>query len=62
MGLEAARHFVRLDAVKVILIVCNLSKGEAAKALIKASEKRLNVVDVWELNLTRYVFIKAFAT
>jgi retinol dehydrogenase-12 len=61
MGLEAARHFVRLDAAKVILAVRNLSKDEAAKASIEASEKRLNVVDVWELDLARYASVKAFA-
>jgi retinol dehydrogenase-12 len=61
MGLEAARHFVRLDAAKVILAVRNLSKGEAAKASIEASEKRLNVVDVWELDLAKYASVKAFA-
>jgi NAD(P)-dependent dehydrogenase (short-subunit alcohol dehydrogenase family) len=62
MGLEAARYFVRLDAAKVILAVRNLSKGEAAKASIEASEKRLNVVEVWELDLARYASVKAFAS
>ena len=61
MGLEAARYFVRLDAARVILAVRTLSKGEAAKASIEASEKRLNVVEVWELDLAKYASVKAFA-
>ena len=32
LGLEAARHFVRLNATKVILGVRTISKGEAAIA------------------------------
>ncbi|KAF5988825.1 retinol dehydrogenase 12 [Fusarium bulbicola] len=46
LGLEAARHFVRLDAELVILAVRSLEKGEAAKASIEASTKRKNVVQV----------------
>jgi NAD(P)-dependent dehydrogenase (short-subunit alcohol dehydrogenase family) len=61
LGLEAARHFVRLDAAKVILAVRTLSKGEAAKASIEGSEKRLGVVEVWELDLASYASVKAFA-
>jgi len=61
LGLEAARYFVRLDAAKVILAVRTLSKGEAAKASIEASEKRVGVVEVWELDLESYASVKAFA-
>lgn len=62
MGLEAARHFVRLDAGKVILAVRNISKGEAAKKSILESEKRPDeVVEVWELDLASYASTKAFA-
>jgi len=62
MGLEAARHFVRLDAKKVILAVRTISKGETAKTSIEESEKRTNVVEVWELDLSSYSSVKAFAS
>lgn len=61
MGLEAARHFVRLDAAKVILAVRSTSKGESAKKSIEESEQRLGVVEVWELDLARYESLLAFA-
>jgi retinol dehydrogenase-12 len=61
MGLEAARHFVRLDAEKVILAVRNIQKGEAAKKSIIESEKRPDsTVEVWELDLASYASTKAF--
>lgn len=51
LGLEAARHFVRLNAAKVILAVRNLEKGKAAMQSIEESEKRSNIAEVWELDL-----------
>lgn len=62
LGLEAARHFVRLDAEKVILAVRNHEKGEAAKKSIEASEKRADVVEVWQLDLASYESVKRFAS
>lgn len=62
LGLEAARHFVRLDAEVVILAVRSLEKGEAAKASIEASTKRKNVVQVWQLEMDKYDSIKSFAS
>lgn len=61
LGLEAARHFVRLDAEKVILAVRNLEKGEAANKSIEASEKKPGVVEVWQLDLASYDSVKKFA-
>jgi retinol dehydrogenase 12 len=61
MGMEAARHFVRLNASKVILAVRTASKGLAAKKSIEATTERLNVVEVWDLDLTSYDSVKAFA-
>lgn len=61
MGLEAARHFARLEAAKVILAVRNMSAGLAAKKSIETSEKRLDVVEVWELDLASYASVKSFA-
>lgn len=62
MGLEAARHFVRLEAGKVILAVRNLQKGESAKESILKSEKQAeDTIEVWELDLASYASTKAFA-
>ncbi|KAH6653725.1 putative short-chain dehydrogenase/reductase family protein [Truncatella angustata] len=60
LGLEAARYFVRLDAARVILAVRSLEKGNTAKSSIEASEGRTGVVEVWELDLSRYESVKAF--
>ncbi|TEY86440.1 hypothetical protein BOTCAL_0008g00140 [Botryotinia calthae] len=62
LGLEAARHLVRLDAAKVILAVRTSSKGEQAKAAIEASVGRKGVVEVWPLDLESYDSVKAFAS
>ena len=62
LGLEAARHFVRLNASKVILGVRSAEKGEAAKKDIESTTKRTNVVEVWPLDLCNYASVKAFAT
>lgn len=61
LGLEAARHFVRLNAAKVILAVRNLEKGKRAMQSIEESEKRSNVVEVWELDLASYESVQQFA-
>ena len=61
LGLEASRHFVRLDAAKVILAVRNLEKGEAAKKSIEESTGRTGVIQVWQLDLASYESIKDFA-
>ena len=60
LGLEAARHFTRLNAEKVVLGVRNLEKGEAAKKSIEESTKRKGVVEVWQLDLTSYESTKHF--
>ncbi|OJJ08117.1 hypothetical protein ASPVEDRAFT_47326 [Aspergillus versicolor CBS 583.65] len=51
LGLEAARHFVRLQAATVILAVRDVKKGEQAKQSIEASTKVQGVVEVWPLDL-----------
>lgn len=61
LGLEAARHFARLNAEKVILGVRNLEKGEAAKKSIEESTNRKNAVEVWALDLSSYESTKEFA-
>ena len=61
LGLEAARHFTRLNADKVILAVRDLSKGEAAKRSIEESTGKKNRVEVWQLDLSSYDSAKEFA-
>lgn len=61
LGFEAARHYVRLGAAKVILAVRSPDKGEAAKNAIEDSEKREGVVEVWLLDLSSYESVKEFA-
>ncbi|KAG0644975.1 Short chain dehydrogenase atnD [Hyphodiscus hymeniophilus] len=62
LGLEAAKHFVRLNASKVILAVRTPSKGQAAQRAIEASNPlSRTVIEVWELNLSSFKSVKAFA-
>lgn len=61
LGLEAARHFTRLNAAKVILAVRNLEKGDKAKQSIEQTTGRQSVVEVWQLDLSSYESTKAFA-
>lgn len=67
MGLEAARHLVRLGAASVILAVRSTTKGEAAAASIRSSfpdrrpEDLESVVQVWPLDLASHASVRAFA-
>ncbi|KAK2754524.1 hypothetical protein FQN54_006925 [Arachnomyces sp. PD_36] len=61
LGFEAAKHFVRLGAEKVILAVRSVSKGEAALEAIETSTRRKGVATVWELDLGSYQSVKRFA-
>ena len=61
LGFEAARHFTRLDAEKVILAVRSTEKGEAAKKSIEESTQRHGVVEVWPMDLCSYESVKQFA-
>ncbi len=61
LGLEAARHFARLGASKVILGVRSISKGEEAARSIEASTHRTSVCEVWQLDMEDFESVKAFA-
>lgn len=62
LGLEAARHFSRLNADLVILAVRNCSKGDTAKENILATTGRpKSSIEVWELDMQSFESIKAFA-
>lgn len=60
VGLEAARHFVKLNAAKVILACRNTEKAEAVKADIESSAGRTGVVEVWPLEMGSYASVKEF--
>lgn len=54
LGKEAARHFVQLNAAKVIIACRSVEKGENAKQDIESTTGRKGVVDVWQLDLQSY--------
>jgi NAD(P)-dependent dehydrogenase (short-subunit alcohol dehydrogenase family) len=62
LGLEAARHFTRLNASRIILAVRNTTAGNEAKSSIEESTKRTNVVEVWPLDLSSYASVLSFAS
>jgi len=60
LGLESARHIVRLGAAKVILGCRNEEKGEAAKKQIEKTTHIEGVVEVWQVDLSSYDSVKQF--
>ncbi|AEO63388.1 uncharacterized protein THITE_2153165 [Thermothielavioides terrestris NRRL 8126] len=72
LGLEAARHFARLGAARVILACRRVDSGEAAKADIEKSLSLPSgsgspspssagvVVEVWPLDLCSFDSVRAF--
>lgn len=62
LGLEAARHFGRLGAARVILAVRDIQKGEAAKKSIDRTLRRSpSPLAVWKLDLSSYESVREFA-
>lgn len=62
LGKEAARHFTRLGAARVILAVRNTKAGEDARAYIEATTQCApGTVEVWPLDLGSYASVRAFA-
>jgi NAD(P)-dependent dehydrogenase (short-subunit alcohol dehydrogenase family) len=62
LGLEAARHFVRLGAARVILACRDTERGETAKREIEktVSSSSSTVMEVWSLDLCSFESVKAF--
>ncbi|KAK4043073.1 hypothetical protein C8A01DRAFT_32865 [Parachaetomium inaequale] len=66
LGLEAARHFARLGAARVVLACRSTERGEAAKADIEQSlttgttTSTPTVVEVWPLDLCSFDSVRAF--
>ncbi|KAK4233612.1 hypothetical protein C8A03DRAFT_38669 [Achaetomium macrosporum] len=63
LGKEAARHYVRLGAGRVILAVRNLDKGHEAKYDIEATTWcAKDVIQVWHLDMASYASVRKFAS
>lgn len=60
LGFEAARHFVRLGAAKVILACRSTEKGQYAKGVIAQTTKGDAKVEVWQIDLGSYESVKEF--
>lgn len=62
LGKEAARHYARLGASKIILGVRSLEKGQAAKQDIESTTGiAKNVIQVWHLDMGSYASVEKFA-
>lgn len=65
LGKEAARHYVRLGASKLILAVRGLDRGNAAKANIESSVPGFDggktAIQVWQLDMGSYASVERFA-
>ncbi|ETS85418.1 hypothetical protein PFICI_03443 [Pestalotiopsis fici W106-1] len=62
LGKEAARHYARLGAKKLILVVRNIDKGKDAKEDIETTAAPDVDIDVWKLDLASYDDIRAFSS
>lgn len=61
LGFEAAVHYVRLGAEKVIITVRSQEKGNEAKRKIEERTGKQGVVEAWQLDLSNYESVKSFA-
>lgn len=64
LGLEAARHFYRLNCAKLIIAVRTVSKGQAAKEdILQTSQHRTDAdaIEIWALDLASTASTVAFA-
>lgn len=61
IGVEAARHYTKLDAKKVILAVKNVEGGNEVKRSIEETTKRTGVVEVWKLDMSSATSVLEFA-
>lgn len=62
LGQEAARHYARLGARKIILAVRNLDSGYTAKFDIEASTGcKDDVIQVWQIDMAKYASVEKFA-
>lgn len=57
LGFEAARHFTRLGATKVILAVRSPQKVQIAIKDIEKTTGDKNVVKVWQMDMSSYMSV-----
>lgn len=62
LGYEAARHFVRLNAARVILAVRNVEARHKAKETTEQSTGCQGICEVWEVDLASYDSVREFST
>ncbi|KAB5515175.1 hypothetical protein GE09DRAFT_980120 [Coniochaeta sp. 2T2.1] len=60
LGLECARHFLTLRPKRLIMAVRSLKKGEAAAQALRAEFPDTDI-DVWELDMSSFRSVQAFA-
>jgi NAD(P)-dependent dehydrogenase (short-subunit alcohol dehydrogenase family) len=60
LGKEAVKHFVRLNAAKVIATARSLERGKAALVEIEAETGRAGVAELWALDYSSYASVKQF--
>ena len=62
LGFEAAKHFLALDAARLIVAVRSLEKGNSARErLLQAFPSKNDTIDVLPLDMNSYDSIKNFA-
>ncbi|ERF69017.1 hypothetical protein EPUS_06704 [Endocarpon pusillum Z07020] len=65
LGLECAKHMVRVNISTLILACRSIDKGEAARELLLSSkrttEKATTKIEVWPLDMSRYASVLEFA-
>ncbi|KAK4506211.1 hypothetical protein PRZ48_004176 [Zasmidium cellare] len=62
LGKEAARHYARLGASRIILAVRSIDKGNVAKADIESTTScGEKTIEVWQLDMGSYASVKDFA-
>ncbi|KAJ3962703.1 hypothetical protein N0V92_000597 [Colletotrichum tropicale] len=61
IGFEAVKHLVNLGSARVIIAVRSIERGQDAKARIDASTGRPDVTEIWQLDMSSYDSIRAFA-
>jgi retinol dehydrogenase 12 len=66
LGLECAKHLVRLNISKLILACRSIDKGEAAKKVLLSSKPgaqtaKATTIEVWELDMSSYASVLEFA-
>lgn len=62
LGLETARHLVRLGADKVVIACRDVSRGARAREDIEQSVQRKQVVEISCLDLSSFASVQAFAS